>query len=375
VTAYYNEIDPEAVAVLKELIAAGVIAAGDVDGRSIKEVTPNDVAGYTQCHFFAGAGLWSVGARLAGWPDERPLWSGSCPCQGESLAGKRLGADDPRHLWPYFYRLIRACRPPVIVGEQVAAAAGTHWLDGVCADLAIEDYAARAVDIPACAIDAPHQRNRLYWIAVADAEKQRGRTGFREDAKIGHRFVIANRDGGDLVLANAESFSGGREQPQWRPEGRTVDGRPDAQRALGDAFGSGLEGQRGHGHDRAGWAQSHRPTPPPDGRNGSWFADAEWIQCHDGKARRAKPGTPMLVDGLVGRASIWRLAGNSILPQLAAEVLASLLDTETLCDCQNPEPESGVALVSVECPIHGDGAIEQSIFAPPAPRVAKGPEP
>lgn len=341
--AYYNEIDPEAVAVLNELVTAGVIAPGDVDSRSIKEVTSHDIAGYTQCHFFAGAGLWSVGARLAGWPDDRPLWSGSCPCQGESLAGKRLGADDPRHLWPDFHRLIRAERPPIVVGEQVAAAAGTHWLDGVCADLAVEGYAARAVDIPACAIDAPHQRNRLYWIAMADAQEQRGGAGLREGGALGHGAIIADRDGCDLVLADTESFSGGREQPERRSEGRTFDGRPDAQRAVGDAIGSRLEGQRGHGHDGAGWSESHRPATSTDGRNGSWFADAEWIQCHDGKARRAKPGTPMLVDGMVGRASVWRLAGNSILPQLAAEVLASILDVEAGLTTLSVAPHHGEA--------------------------------
>lgn len=124
--AYYNEIDPAAVAVLRELIVRDVIMPGDVDDRSIADVSASDVRGYTQCHFFAGGGLWSVAARLAGWPDERQLWTGSCPCQPFSAAGKQLGTDDPRHLWPHFHRLIRECRPPVVFGEQVSNAAGTR---------------------------------------------------------------------------------------------------------------------------------------------------------------------------------------------------------------------------------------------------------
>jgi DNA (cytosine-5)-methyltransferase 1 len=63
-------------------------------------------------------------------------------------------------------------------------------------------------------------------------------------------------------------------------------------------------------------------------RNGSFWSDAEWIVCHDGKARRAKPSLCFLVDGLPGRVDLWRIGGNAISPVLAAEVLASFLETE-----------------------------------------------
>jgi intein/homing endonuclease len=79
-SAYYNEFDPFAAAWLRELIAAGHIAPGDVDERSIVDVQPEDLKGYDQVHFFAGIGGWSLAARLAGIPDDYPLWSGSCPC-------------------------------------------------------------------------------------------------------------------------------------------------------------------------------------------------------------------------------------------------------------------------------------------------------
>lgn len=170
---YYNEIDLYAAQWLRNLKSKGLIPDGEVDTRSIVDVAPADVGGFTQCHFFAGIGGWSLAARLAGWPEDRQLWTGSAPCQPFSVAGKRAGEDDPRHLWPHFYRLISAARPSVVMGEQVAGAAGYGWFDGLQSDLEKEGYATRAVDIPACAVNAPHIRQRLYWVS-ADTVRIRG---------------------------------------------------------------------------------------------------------------------------------------------------------------------------------------------------------
>ncbi|MBP6750965.1 MAG: DNA cytosine methyltransferase [Xanthomonadaceae bacterium] len=330
--AFYNEIDPAACAVLRELIINGVIAPGVVDSRPIQEVRPDDVRGFSQVHLFAGGGLWSVAARLAGWPDDRPLWTGSCPCQPFSQAGKGAGRDDPRHLWPDMFRLVRACRPAVVIGEQVAGKAGLDWFDGVAADLGGEDYACRAVDIPAASVDAPHIRQRLYWVAMADADCC-GRRGRAQDAQRGALSRVA---------------------AEWT-DGASVGV------TLGDAERARLEGQRGHGDGTAGWSLAHRSASAPDGGgmvdasrvgrregrpehefrrgrdaaadaaspqrpNGSFWAGAEWLACHDGKARRAEPGIRLLVDGMPGRIDGWRLAGNGLVLPLAAEVVGALMD-------------------------------------------------
>lgn len=170
--AYYNEIDPYAAQWLRNLIAAGHIAPGDVDERSIVDVRPDDLDGYVQCHFFAGIGGWSYAARLAGWPDDRPLWTGSCPCQPFSVAGAGKGQEDERHLWPIFFDLIRACNPAVVMGEQVAAALKHGWLDGAFDDLEGTGYTCRAVLAPASAFGAPHVRNRVWFIADAERDEQ-----------------------------------------------------------------------------------------------------------------------------------------------------------------------------------------------------------
>lgn len=176
--AYYNEIDPFCVEWLRNLIKAGLIADGDVDDRDIRDVRPGDVAGYTQCHFFAGIGGWSYALRLAGVPDDTPVWTGSCPCQpfsGANVAhGGAKGQADARHLWPDFYRIIRECRPSILFGEQVERAIGWGWLDEVFGDLEASDYACGAAIGPALSVGARHERKRLYWMAHANGAGRPG---------------------------------------------------------------------------------------------------------------------------------------------------------------------------------------------------------
>lgn len=407
--AYYNEIDPGAAQWLRNLIAAGQIAPGDVDTRSITEVQPDDLRGYAQCHFFAGVGGWSHAARLAGWPDGRSLWSGSCPCQPFSVAGKGAGIDDVRHLWPDFFRLIQACRPDVVVGEQVAGAAGYGWLDGVAADLAGEGYASGAVDIPACSVDAPHIRQRLYWVARAMADtngagsaalgQNAAKVGGFSEAKRGaeHGAALLGRvDGAPVdVLADPEGFERGAGLRQGRSlsdgldpangDGIAIDvadsighgGRPDIARrgpeertaagwvdgtgvTLGDTERAGLEGQREHGDRPQGWENQGRSDTAADDAgghipNGSWWRGADWIVCHDGKARRvADASAPLLAHGVSGgvavsrpldltvegiaveetrmisRIAAWKGFGNAIVPSVAAEVLSALMESEAV---------------------------------------------
>lgn len=173
-SAYYNEIEPFAAQWLRNLIAAGHIAPGEVDTRSIVEVEPDDLRGFTQCHFFAGIAGWSLALRQAGWSDEQPVWTGSCPCQPLSSAGQRKGHADERHLWPAFYRLIAECRPATVFGEQVASKDGREWLAGIRADLEALGYACGAADLCAAGVGAPHIRQRIFWVANAGSAHVEG---------------------------------------------------------------------------------------------------------------------------------------------------------------------------------------------------------
>ena len=178
---YYNEYEPFAAEWIKELIREGLIPDGEVDTRSIVDVEPGDLKDFTQCHFFAGIGGWAYAARLAGWRDDRPMWTGSPPCQPFSTAGKEKGKSDERHLWPVWFDLVRECRPPTIFGEQVSAAIRHGWLDQLQADLEDSDYAVGSVIVPASGVGALHRRERLWFVAYRDEQGSQGWVSRRQD--------------------------------------------------------------------------------------------------------------------------------------------------------------------------------------------------
>lgn len=316
--AYYNEFDPKAAAWLRELIRRGLIADGEVDERSILDVRADDLRGYTQCHFFAGIGGWSFALRLAGWPDNRPVWTGSPPCQPFSAAGKQKGRDDERHLAPHWASLVAAGRPPVVFGEQVAsspvfgkvakragaAPAGEPewaWIDDLFARLEAAHYACGASDLPAASVGAPHIRQRTFFGAVrlADASSAGSqgwgsaeRGAFDSDGHPASRSAAGG-------LADADQ---GERRRVAGGQGCLADGTPPG-RKQGDR-------EPQHGGTGGGSGADH----------GGWDV-ADWLFCRDGKWRPVEPGTFPLAHGLPARVGRLRGYGNAIVPQVAARFI------------------------------------------------------
>ncbi len=285
--AYYNEIDPDAAQALRSLIAGGWIAPGDVDERSIVDVRADELRGYTQCHFFAGLGGWPLAFRIAGWPDERSAWSGSCPCQPGSVAGRQLGFADPRHLWPVWNKLIAERRPPTVFGEQVAAWAA--WVALVRGDLEALDYAMGAVPIEAASAGGHQLRDRYFFVARSNDAKWRSEEPTRDEL-VG-----------------------------------TAPGRIESYRDVAERRRRSLVSAPGFGWGE-GWTEhelrSRRLSSAVASVGGS-----QVIECPDRKWRPLPPpGVRWVGNEIPARISKVRLLGNAIDPYAAAAFIEAAAD-------------------------------------------------
>lgn len=336
--AYYNEFDRQKAAWLRHLIEEGVIAHGVVDERPIQAVQPEDLAGFAQCHFFAGIGVWSYALRLAGWDDDRPVWTGSCPCGPFSVAGKKLGFEDPRHLWPEWFRLIRERRPDVLFGEQSDDA--DAWVDLVSADLEGHGYALGSPDIPAAGFGGAHIRQRFFWVADADNAEwwsdrapwhdgnwpKTGRVqGDRDpgDGRSGGGLGDPGRDRPNQVTGDVGEVRG-LSEAQRQPEHRAaLSGRSGALGGLEHADQGGWTRQRPHDGPHAPWAASgpHIRAPGLLGGTG-----VDWLLCRDGRWRPVESGTSPLALAPAARLGRLRGYGDAIDAEAATSFIGAYLD-------------------------------------------------
>jgi len=345
-TAYYNENDPDCVAWLRELIEQKLIPDGVVDDRSIVDVMPEDLHGFTQKHFFAGVGGWALGCRLAGWPDSRPIETVSCPCQPLSCAGAQQGELDIRHPWPEYHRIKRQLEPCETFGEQVASPLGIEWCDGISLDLEELGYDVAAFDLPAASVGAPHIRQRLHWMANPDHERcARVNPLLRSEATgrfAGDLLEIARRgEASGVADANEPTCQQG-----CALNGGCTDGSGAGQKP-GPCGGRGA-GRLGRPHDQGLQGRGLRSVGDA-GQWSAWSPSPSFVSCADGKTRRVEPSAFPLVDGIPSRVGplltalrglgggaikaarlnrITRLHayGNAIVPELAAQFIGSYLD-------------------------------------------------
>jgi len=390
VSAYYNEIDPYAAAWLRNLIRDGHIADGVVDERSISDVKPEELFQFTQCHFFAGIGVWSHALRAAGWEDDRPVWTGSCPCQPFSGAGTRKGMADERHLWPHWFHLIEECRPPTVFGEQVASKDGLGWIDLVQADMEGSDYAIGAFDLCSAGFGAPHIRQRLWFVADTDNPRSQGWISGRSDTqrqdqhghvgcggttdRVGDTDHGGSQGSGETRVGEGVEQSGsqlagavadvgvdnaignGRHEGRFGDHGRNVGEQPDP-----DGKDVGMGNAQHDGQSASSEPRSNDQDAPDDekeqivsvqsegasisrddrsgdgGKGGDdtetrayetngFWSAADWLLCRDGKWRPVEPDTFPLAHGATARVGRLRAYGNAITSQVAQGLIESYME-------------------------------------------------
>ena len=350
--AYYNEFDPKAAAWIRQLIKNGMIADGEVDERSITEVTADEIRGFTQHHFFAGIGGWSYSLRLANWADSRPVCTASLPCQPFSVAGAQKGVDDERHLLPHFIELVKQCNFQTIFGEQVPGAIKHGWLDDLCTEMEREKYRVGQIVLTAAGEGAPHIRQRLYWVADTNGKQRQQRLQQMEGGqteRIGSNSI-------DSIMAN--DINKGLEGRIPRRENTTretvsghfgcsgtVDGMVDTINSSNRGEIGGINGEK-NGREIGNRENINQSRESIGASAYDDWSDPDWLYCRDEKYRPIKSSIEPLANGLprgmgyssdpsepidadnTQEARVMRLKGygNAIVPQVAASFIKAFMD-------------------------------------------------
>jgi DNA (cytosine-5)-methyltransferase 1 len=221
------------------------------------------------------------------------ILTGGFPCQPYSLAGKRKGKEDERHLWPEMLRVIRECAPRYVVGENVRGLVG--WNGGlvfeeVCADLEACGYAVQSFLLPAAGVaSCPHRRDRVWFVAYSDesdAGKNRGRMSGKAEEVWGQEEGI--------ILGSSCSNANAPDTQVPRREGQRFEGQGQVQ-----------PDGRGGKNMEAAW-ENFPAVPPVCGGN---------------------DGLPKELDGIT--FSKWRREsikayGNAIVPQVALQIFKAI---------------------------------------------------
>jgi DNA (cytosine-5)-methyltransferase 1 len=339
---WYNDNNAYACRVLRARVLDGRLPMGDVDERNIETIQPWEVQQYTQWHLFAGIGVFPLGLKWAGIPDHFRILTGGFPCQDISNAGLRAGIDGTRSgLWGEMARFIRFLRPDCVLVENVSALLH-RGMERVLADLSACGYDAEWDCIPAAAVGAPHQRDRIFIVAYPNSERfaepiiQRHAAGQCEDVSDATRDIrrtpgdagsapldgrsetVADAHGGRCEQRNAtvwtisesdarseqgsvaDTASDGERWPRT-PQGRQQEpsrGRSTQPETLSQPIFAGLEGAE---CGILALADFRRHNAHPAGSG--WWA--------------AEPNVGRVADGVPARVGKLAGLGNAIVPQIA----------------------------------------------------------
>ena len=253
--------------------------------RDVRELDGNDYAGRTD------------------------LICGGYPCQPFSHAGKRKGEEDDRHLWPEVKRLVATIRPTWCLFENVAGHI-TMGLDEVLSDLESEGYTGWPVVIPACAVDAPHRRDRV-WI-VANAESVRPQRGGTSKNGIGSRGANggADKSPGASVADRGEDVAHTNSLNRWPSQ------KPERSKDRGEPVGYG------------GSDVSHSNNSGCDEQRGAKPVQSEQLASERSSGWLPEPPVGRVAHGIPRRVDRLKGLGNAIVPQVVTMLGNAILEAE-----------------------------------------------
>lgn len=241
--------------------------------------------------------------------------SGGFPCQPFSVAGKRKGREDDRYLWPEMLRVISELRPAWVVGENVAGIVNMA-LDQVYADLENEGYTVQALIIPACAVDAPHRRDRCAIIGCRALEEKHNGRGWgthslenSDCVRFGKPGVLSQqpkrteleRDGKNVANSDLAGLQGRNEKELPKRPGKRTFRKSCAY--VSDTESSELQGQRRT-------ARGRRPE----------FGCSSWWP--------AEPNVGRVAHGVPSRVDRLKCLGNAVVPQQFYPIFQAIADIE-----------------------------------------------
>jgi DNA (cytosine-5)-methyltransferase 1 len=265
------------------------------------------------------------------------ILTGGFPCQPYSMAGKRKGKEDERHLWPEMLRAIREIKPKYIVGENVFGLLnwnGGMVFDEVHSDLESEGYEVQAVVIPAAAVNAPHGRDRVWFVATNTTNN-----GYQNGCEETRRKV------GSSKQRRMQQFEGmgiqrNATNTKFKSEGSDRGTNDETQRNIrrgneGDVFGTlrsdGNASNSNSTSTQCGNCEATERWKDQGGRIESLGFNMEWEKFPtQSPICGGDDGLPTELDGIT--FSKWRnesikAYGNAIVPQVAYEIFKAIQRT------------------------------------------------
>jgi DNA (cytosine-5)-methyltransferase 1 len=256
------------------------------------------------------------------------LICGGYPCQPFSVAGKREGQADDRHLWPEFFRLIQEIRPTWVIAENVAGHINMG-LDSVLADLESEGYQQQVFLIPACAVGAYHRRDRVWILAHSDsgssasAQQKREYEGAENDSRSSHDELDAG-----TIMANAASNGGKRIAGEFPKENELETSRRQEERVR--QFVDAGNGQRNDVADTL-----HQGLQRGQGTGNPESSRKEREEFLTGRGERSESGNWLpeppvgrVANGVSGRVDRLKQLGNAVVPQIPEVLGRAILEAD-----------------------------------------------